>query len=55
MFQLPGLPEKLVARKQLASIDGLYSAWSPLWTVSTTHLDSVSSLSAPGALLVALG
>jgi pimeloyl-ACP methyl ester carboxylesterase len=39
MFQLPGLPEKLVARKQLAFIDGLYSAWSPLWTVSTTHLD----------------
>ena len=56
MFQFPGLPEKLVARKQLAFIDGLYSAWSPLWTVSTTHLDSVkASLSAPGALPAALG
>ena len=47
---------QLVARKQLAFIDGLYSAWSPLWTVSTTHLDSVkASLSAPGALPAALG
>jgi pimeloyl-ACP methyl ester carboxylesterase len=56
MFQLPGLPEKWVARKQLAFIDNLYSAWSPLWTVSTDHLDSVkSSLSAPGALPAALG
>lgn len=56
LFQLPGLPEKLVARKQLAFIDNLYSAWSPLWTVSTEHLDSVkASLSAPGALPAALG
>jgi len=55
LFQLPGLPEKLVARKQLAFIDNLYSAWSPLWTVSTAHLDSVkTSLSAPGALSAAL-
>lgn len=56
LFQLPGLPEKLVARKQLAFIDNLYAAWSPQWTASTTHLDSVkASLSAPGALHAALG
>lgn len=56
LFQLPVLPEKLVARKQLVFIDNLYSAWSPLWTVSTEHLDSVkTSLSAPGSLAAALG
>lgn len=55
LFQLPGLPEKLVARKQLAFIDSLYSAWSPQWAIGTEHLDSVkASLSAPGALTAAL-
>jgi pimeloyl-ACP methyl ester carboxylesterase len=56
LFQLPNLPEKLVARKQLAFIDNLYSAWSPQWAISEEHLDSVkASLSAPGALSAALG
>lgn len=56
LFQLPNLPEKWVARNQLAFIDSLYSAWSPQWAIGTEHLDSVkSSLSAPGALSAALG
>jgi pimeloyl-ACP methyl ester carboxylesterase len=56
LFQLPGLPEKLVARNQLAFIDSLYSSWAPQWTASTEHLDSVkASLSAPGSMAAALG
>lgn len=55
-FQLPVLPEKLVAGRQLRFIDNFYSKWSPLWTVSTAHLDSVkSSLSGPGSLAAAIG
>lgn len=55
-FQLPVLPQKLLARKQFRLIDNLYSSWSPEWTASTEHLDSVkSSLSGPGALLAAIG
>ncbi|HSC75001.1 MAG TPA: alpha/beta hydrolase [Pseudomonadales bacterium] len=55
LFQLPGLPEKLVARKQLTLIDKFYAAWSPQWAISAEHLDSVKgSLSAPGALAAAL-
>ncbi len=55
LFQLPNLPEKLVARKQLAFIDKFYAAWSPQWAISAEHLDSVkASLSAPGALSASL-
>lgn len=55
-FQLPWWPERVVARRQFRFIDRLYDIWSPQWTVSTEHLDSVkASLSGPGALQAALG
>lgn len=55
-FQLPLLPQWLVARKHFRLIDSLYASWSPLWTASTEHLDSIkASLSGPGSLLAAIG
>jgi pimeloyl-ACP methyl ester carboxylesterase len=56
LFQLPWLPEWLVARNRFRFLDVLYANWSPRWTVNTAHLDSVkASLSATGALPAALG
>ena len=54
-FQVPGLPELIVANDHHAFLDRLWSEWSPGWTPDPEHLAGVKrSLSAPGALEAAL-
>ena len=55
-FQLPGLPERRVARDDFAFIDALYRAWSPHWSPTRADLRPVrTALAAPGGLAAAIG
>lgn len=55
-FQLRGLAEARVARKDFAFIDRLYRAWSPNWAFTKEDLEPVKrTLAAPGGLRAALG
>ena len=55
-FQLPGIPERQVARNDYAFIDRLYRSWSPTWDFSAADTAAVKlALSAPGSLAAALG
>jgi pimeloyl-ACP methyl ester carboxylesterase len=55
-FQLPGIPERQVARNHYAFIDRLYRSWSPNWEFSAADTAAVKlALSEPGSLAAALG
>lgn len=55
-FQLPWLPERVVAKDHFAFIDRLYSDWSPSWAADGYDLTPVKqSLSIAGGLPAALG
>jgi pimeloyl-ACP methyl ester carboxylesterase len=56
LFQLPGLPERVVKRNGHAFLDRLWRAWSPGWSYRTADIDPVKQcLAQPGALAAALG
>lgn len=56
LFQLPWLPERMVAKNNFAFIDRLYRTWSPGWGESEFNLQPVKvSLAAEGGLAAALG
>lgn len=55
LFQLPWLPEKLVARNNFEFIDQLYRDWSPNWDEAEFMLQPVkAALAADGGLIAAL-
>lgn len=55
LFQLPWLPERLVARDDFRFIDRLYRQWSPSWPPGEYDLRPVKdALAAPGGLRAAL-
>lgn len=55
-FQLPAVPERMVARNAYHFIDRLYRNWSPNWDFSAQDTAAVKrSLSMPGCLPAALG
>ncbi len=54
-FQLPGLPERRVAKDDFAFIERLYRAWSPDWPAGEAELRPVkTALAAPGGLAAAI-
>lgn len=56
LFQLPWLPERLVARDNFAFIDQLYRDWSPNWDAQYFKLEPVKrALAIAGGLTAALG
>ena len=55
-FQLPMIPEAVVAQGDLAFIERLWRDWSPGWDIPAQRLAEVKeSLRCPGALSAALG
>lgn len=55
-FQLPWLPERVLARDDLAWVRGLARRWSPTWHPSDAQLETVvAGLRGPGAVRAALG
>lgn len=55
-FQLRGLAERVVARDDLAFLDGLWRAWSPGWSWPPEALEAVKrTFREPGVLPAALG
>lgn len=55
-FQVPELPERVLARDDLRWIDGLVRRWSPRWNPSDEQLATIrAGLEGPGRLSAALG
>jgi pimeloyl-ACP methyl ester carboxylesterase len=55
LFQLPALPERVVARNDFAFVDRLYRDWSPHWRFTAEDTAAAKDcLRRPGALAAAL-